>query len=176
MSLTDAIARILSDSDEPAVDETVDLSSSPEARLALLRRSQEGAASSPAPETPVDHHFDDGDDSAAFARTMARRHGVDLDDDDASLDAVDAVIDGMRIRGERFDPTTRRQAVAWIAEWSRHARGLARDAYGIITDGRVAYDPARRIDDRLVSADAPTLAQSMDRAISTMGARTLAAA
>ena len=144
--------------------------------MELLRRSQAGAASSPSPETPVDLHFDDGDDAVAFARTMARRHGLRLASDDESLDVVDAVIDGMRTRGERFDPTTRRQAIAWIAEWSRHARGLVRDADGIITDGRVAYDPARRIDDRLASAESPTLAESIGLAISAMDARTLAAA
>lgn len=176
MAFADVLARFLSPTDETVQSAPVDLSSSPDVRRALLERSRAGALASPAPGIPVDPHFDDESDALAFARTMARRHGLDLGWDDASLAAVDGVLDGMRARRERFDPLNRRYAAAWLAEWSRHARGLTRDAGGIVTDGRVAYDPDRRIQDRLVSGDAPSLAASMDLALTAMETRTLAAA
>lgn len=164
MSLSDLIARFIGS--EPA--QTVEFSADENARRRLLERSRHGALRRPAPVVGDDDWTEVEADAAAFVRAAGRRYGItDLGWDRISLEKIDALLDAARGFGhEAFDPQMRQRAAAWVSEWVRHVHGFRRSAAGTMTDGRVEYDPYRKIEARLVSDEAPTLVHSIAATVS----------
>jgi hypothetical protein len=166
MNIRTIISRLITSSEE----QPIDIHGNAEARRRLLDRAQIGAEMRPVPTTSSDGHLVVEADAQAFERAIGRRYGiVDMGWDRVSMQRLDMLLDAVRDTAQHtFDRQTRIKAAAWVSEWVRQTHGLRRMPDGVMTDGRVAYDPLRRIDARLMSDEAPTLLDSIDTAISAI--------
>lgn len=143
-------------------------------RRALLARAEKGRrALSDVVQPPESRTGMAAEFSAWLLRT--RRIDVSAMDADATR-AFDAYVDSVRASGSsELSGRRGEQAAAWLGERIRSDQNLNWTEEGLVTDGRLAFDPAAAIDARLASSDAPTVARAVDGAMDRIERETLAA-
>jgi hypothetical protein len=144
------------------------------ARRALLARAQRGRLGMSDVIQPPRSRNDLAED---FVVWIHKTRGIELAAmDEDSTELVDAYVDSVResdsqeLNGRRGE-----QAAAWIGERVRNDQNLYWTEDGLITDGRLAFDPAGALRARLDSGDAPTIAQAVEDAMGRIERESLAA-
>lgn len=171
MSLVSALSRFAGfETETPPVvlqDRTV-------ARRALLARAQRGRAGMTDVVQPPQSR---GDMAASFCEWMHRTRGHDLTQMDAlATDRFDQYVDSVRDSDSReLDGRRGEQAAAWIGERIRNEQNLYWTEDGLVTDGRLAFDPAGALRARLESDEAPSIGQALQDAMDRIERETLAA-
>jgi len=143
-------------------------------RRALLARAQRGRLGMSDVVQPPRSR---GDMAQDFVEWIHKTRGIELVamDEDAT-ELVDGYVDSVR-ESESQELNGRRgeQAAAWIGERVRNDQNLSWTEDALITDGRLAFDPAAALRARLDSKDAPTIAQAVEDAKGRIERETLAA-
>lgn len=151
------------DHDEPATDDM-------RRRFAdLVSRHARAAASVAEPGTDPSKTAA----SARFLATAARRLGLKgLAIDERSLIVVDAHLDATAINCPSSIARHASDMAAWLGEIAHRSHGLSWND-GILTDGRVIFDPAVAVRNRLSASRTPMM-RSLTHAIEVSAIRSAA--
>lgn len=154
----------------------IDIDGQQDQRRALIARAQRMAVTDLPPV--ADPVRDRQNEAATFVLRMARFYGlVGMQRDLRSVDMVDAFIDAARsTRPHVLTASLRDDMTSWLGEFVRYEYSMRWTDEGLLTDGRVAYDPAAAIAARSASADAPLLSASIQHAIAMAEIDTMRAA
>jgi hypothetical protein len=171
MSLVSALSRFAGiETEAPAVV----LQDQDLARRALLARAQRGRVGLSDVLQPARSRGDMAED---FIVWIGKTRGINLHTkDEESTARIDAYVDSVResdsqeLNGRRGE-----QAAAWIGERVRNDQNLSWTEDALITDGRLAFDPAGALRARLASDEAPTITQAVEDAMGRIERETLAA-
>lgn len=144
------------------------------ARRALLARAQRGRAGMTDVVQPPQSR---GGMAASFCEWMHGTRGLDLTQMDAmATERFDEYLDTVRDSESReLNGRRGEQAAAWIGERIRNEQNLYWTEDALVTDGRLAFDPAGALRARLESEDAPTIGQAIHDAMDRIERETLAA-
>ncbi len=170
MSLMTAFSRLAGVRPEP---EPILVDENHETRMALLARARRGRVGMvdvlqpPEPRTDM---------AREFVQWMQSHQGIDVHSmDERATARLDGFIDETRQSGHDVESDRMEQAAAWIGERLRQDQNLSWSEDGLVTDGRLAYDPAAALRARLSSSDAPTIEASIRDAMDRIEMETVAA-
>lgn len=137
--------------------------------VGMVRRSETQQASTIEPGTDPSRR----EEAVRFVAIANRRLGlVDLGIDERSVAKLDAYLDATPMESPSALDRCQSSIASWLGEVARRAHGLAWDG-DLVTDGRVAFDPAAAVRARL-GADRTGLAQSLDHALAVSAMRSAA--
>lgn len=143
-------------------------------RRALLARAQRGRIGlSDMLQPPKSRN----DMAQEFCDWIMKTRGIDLNvKNDQNTALMDDYVDSVRTsQSHELDGRRGEQAAAWIGERVRNDQNLSWTEDSLVTDGRLAFDPAAALRARLDSAEAPTITQAVDDAMGRIERETLAA-